>query len=170
MNRLNYSESIFESSAALLQLERSQSDGQSRDRVKFIRLLKSGICKTQAAAGSCIGIKRTQSQYLWRTYINEGITGLLKRPSKRGFGKLNSRQISQLRSRLSLHDIVTQQDLMNWILLEFGVTYTQAGISLLLKRLKIKLKTGRPSNVRKDEAELAQFKKSFHNGEPLMEK
>jgi len=43
----------------------------------------------------------------------------------------------------------------------FGVGYGQSGISKLFKCLKIKLKTGRPSNVRKDEAGADVFKKNF---------
>lgn len=42
----------------------------------------------------------------------------------------------------------------------FGVDYTIAGVSLLFKRLKIKLKTGRPTNIRQDQAEKEAFKKT----------
>ena len=41
-----------------------------------------------------------------------------------------------------------------------GVSYSQSGLSMLLARLKVRLKTGRPVHVRKDEAGEAAFKKT----------
>ena len=161
MNTLDYASSINESETELLQLERQQSDAKSRDRIRFIRLLKTGACQTQTQAGEYIGLKRTQSQKIWRDYKGGGLACLVSSPPKRGFGKLSAHQISLLRSRLSLHDIASQSQLSLWISQEFGVEYTQAGISLLLSRLKIKLKTGRPCNVRKDSAEEEAFKKNL---------
>ena len=161
MNTKDYASLISESESELLLAERQQSDTKSRDRIRFIRLLKAGICHTQMEAGECIGLKRTQSQKIWRDYKHGGLSSLVASPSKRGFGKLSAHQISLLRTRLSLHDISSQPQLAHWISQEFGVEYTQAGISLLLKRLKIKLKTGRPSNIRKDEAEEMAFKKTL---------
>ena len=42
-----------------------------------------------------------------------------------------------------------------------GITYSQSGLSCLLSRLKVKLKTGRPVHVRKDEAGEEAFKKTL---------
>lgn len=162
MNRIDYRSVITESEEELLLLERQQSHVKSQDRIKFIRLLKSELCQTQEEAGRCIGVKRTQSQQVWRDYMAGGINQLIKSPMKRGFGKLSSHQLSLLRARLSSHDICTQVQLKEWLVCQFNVHYTQAGISSLLKRLKIKLKTGRPSNVRKDEQAEKAFKKTSH--------
>ncbi|MEO0340389.1 MAG: winged helix-turn-helix domain-containing protein, partial [Bacteroidota bacterium] len=74
--------------------------------------------------------------------------------------KLSAMQITRLRQRLNSHDVVTQQQILVWIREEMGIEYTQGGISMLLTRLKIKLKTGRPSNVRKDQAGAESFKKT----------
>jgi len=41
-----------------------------------------------------------------------------------------------------------------------AMDFTQAGIHYLFKRLKVKLKTARPSNVPKDEVGAWAFKKS----------
>lgn len=163
MNSLNYDLEIIESVDELLALERSQKLGKTRDRIKFIRLLKSGICTSQEQAGVCIGLKRTQSQQIWRDYKQNGLSRLLQQASKRGFGKLTSHQLSQLRTRLGSHDIYTQGQLGDWLEAEMGVCYTQSGISYLLKRLKIKLKTGRPSHVHKDVAGAKEFKKTSLN-------
>jgi transposase len=59
--------------------------------------------------------------------------------------------------------MATQQQLINWIEAEMGITYSQSGISMLLARLQVKLKTGRPVHVRKDVAGESVFKKSFRS-------
>ncbi|MGI8493861.1 MAG: winged helix-turn-helix domain-containing protein [Pyrinomonadaceae bacterium] len=43
----------------------------------------------------------------------------------------------------------------------FGTSYTIGGVSWLFKRLKVKLKTARPSNVKKDEARVQTYKKTL---------
>ena len=161
MNRSDYESSIRESVEELYKLERSQSKSIHRDRVRFIRLLKSGSCTSQKEAGASVGLRIAQSQVIWRRYREGGIASLLGKPSRHGWGKLDSRQISCLRTRLSGHDMYTQDQIAGWLRDEFGIAYTQGGISLLLKRLKIKLKTGRPVNVRKDAAEGEEFKKNL---------
>jgi transposase len=60
--------------------------------------------------------------------------------------------------RLDQDDIATQGQ--TWLEQEMGITYSQSGISVLLARLKVKLKTGRPVNVRKDKAGEVVFKKT----------
>lgn len=52
-----------------------------RDRVRFIRLLKSGEAFTQSTAGQVIGLCERQSQRLWRIYQQEGLAGLQKKPA-----------------------------------------------------------------------------------------
>ena len=56
---------------------------------------------------------------------------------------------------------MNQIQIKDWIKAEFGITYTQSGISKLLDALQIKLKTGRPVNVRKDEMGEVLFKKTL---------
>lgn len=162
MRRNKYTLLISESAADLLALERSAKNSISRDRVRFIRLLKEGECTTQGQAGERIGLKLAQSQLIWRLYREQGIHALAERRGRRSWGKLDSRQISRLRTRLSGHDLYTQQQVIDWLEAETGVVYTQSGMCKLLQRLKIKLKTGRQVNVRKDEAGAVAFKKILH--------
>jgi len=162
MRRCEYAELITESPEQLLQLERQQQNGIARDRVRFIRSLKEGSCLTQKGAGALIGLKLSQSQAIWRLYREKGITVLINREIKKSWGKLDSDQITRLRKRLGGHDIYTPEQITAWISAEMGVSYTQSGISKLLQRLKIKLKTGRPVNVRKDRLGETAFKKTSH--------
>ena len=132
----------------LLEQERKSTLALIRDRVRFIRLLKSGEAKTQSAAGQVIGICERQSQRLWRTYQQEGLSGLQKKPSWGYWGKLSSVQITQLRQFSVDNQAETLADIQAYLKNNLGVSYTIGGVSDLCTRLKIKLKTGRPVNIR----------------------
>lgn len=160
MRRINYEEAIKESVAELLVLEKAQKQARLRDRVRFVRYLKQGQVKTQAEAGGLIGLQRRQSQQLWQQYARQGLEGLLSTGYKGGWAKLSSMQQARLLQRLDQDDIATQGQLRAWLLQEMGISYSQPGISVLLSRLKVKLKTGRPVNVRKDQVGEATFKKT----------
>lgn len=161
MRRINYEETIKESVAELLVLEKEQKQARLRDRVRFVRYLKAGQAKTQPEAGAMIGLQRRQSQQLWQQYANQGLKGLLSLGYKGGWAKLSSTQHARLLQRLDQDDIATQGPLRDWLQQEMDITYSQPGISVLLSRLKVKLKTGRPVNVRKDKAGEVAFKKTF---------
>jgi transposase len=161
MRRCNYSELIPDTPEQLIKLEKQQKSGITRDRVRFIRFLKEGTCLTQKESGERIGIKLSQSQAIWRLYREKGLSGLIDRKIKKSWGKLDSHQISRLRERLGSHDLYTQEQIIGWLSVEMGISYTQSGISKLLQRLKIKLKTGRPVNVRKDLSGELSFKKTL---------
>jgi len=161
MRKCKYTDIIKESPEELLRIERRQQRSTARDRIRFVRSLREGTCTTQKEAGALIGLKTSQSQAIWRLYREKGIGGLTGRETKRAWGKLDSHQIARLRQRLGGHDLYTQGQVAEWLSDEMGIAYTQSGISKLLARLKIKLKTGRPVNVRKDRAGEAAFKKTL---------
>jgi transposase len=77
------------------------------------------------------------------------------------FGKLSASQISLLLTFLRSDQARNLADVQAFIQSSFGVNYTLSGLSKLFTRLKIKLKTGRPSNVRKDAAQQEAFKKTL---------
>ena len=43
----------------------------------------------------------------------------------------------------------------------FGVKYSESGVCVLFQRLRIKLKTARPTNIKKDERAAAEDKKTL---------
>ncbi len=162
MKKLDYQVLINESVADLLALERQQSLSRFRDYVRYIRYLKEGTAKTQSQSGALIGLKERQSQILWQTYKQKGLAYLLEEHRQGTVGQLSYVQISHLQSFLrDSRTALTQEQIAAWIESSFGVTYTQSGISKLCKRLKIKLKTGRPVNVRQKEGEREAFKKTL---------
>lgn len=161
MRVLDYSNLIGESAEELLAVERMQEKATVRDSIRLIRYLKEGSVSTQVAAGQLVGLGRTQSQTYWCRYRQGGLAALLPKDRPRGrWSKLSTFQITRLRQRLSSHDMATQQQILDWLREEMGIEYTQGGLSMLLARLKIKLKTGRPSNVRKDRVGAESFKKT----------
>jgi transposase len=157
---INYREEIQETIEELLKLERAQKQSRQRDRVRFLRFLKQGEATSQPQAGERIGLKRRQRQVLWKSYKEQGLQKYLTNNYKGSWSKLSSHQQARLLQRLDQDDISSQQQLIDWLKAEMGISYTQGGLSGLLARLKVKLKTGRPVNVRKDEAGQEAFKKT----------
>lgn len=158
---MKYAELIKESLAELQQLEKQQHKPKLKDRVRFIRYLKEGTAKTQAQAGKLIGLQERQSQNLWQIYRNKGLKALLIYRYEGTTGKLSYYQMSQLRAYLKTDQAATLQQVQAWLSNTFGIHYTIGGLSMLFKRLKIKLKTGRPFNVRQNPEQKVFFKKTF---------
>jgi transposase len=147
----------------LHQLEKQQHKVKLIDRVRFIGYLKEGTARTQAQAGKLIGLQERQSQNLWQLYKQKGLQGMLTNPYRGTTGKLSYSQVSKLRAYLKTDQAATLEKVQNWLQTSFNVKYTIGGISLLFKRLKIKLKTGRAANIRQNPDEKQLFKKTSPN-------
>lgn len=156
---MNYQAEITESEDDLIKLERSTKDVKARDRVRFVRLLKTGKAATQQQAGVLINLGIRQSQRLWQRYRQNGIAVLAVGNYQGSTAKLNKAEQSRLKERLKKDDIASLEQAQNYLQQEFGVSYTIGGVSYLFKRLKIKLKTGKPTNINQVAAEQEEFKK-----------
>ena len=158
---MNYSEIITETETQLQELEKKQKLVQFQKRLAFLRLLKSGDATTQKQAGEAAGLKLRQSQQVWQLYRSGGLSTVLRKPQRFGFGKLSSQQIAQLQNYALEFGVDSLAQVCRLIQEQFGVYYTQAGVCLLFKRLRIKLKTARPSNQKKDESVSIGYKKTL---------
>ena len=156
---MNYQETITESRDHLFKLERETRDLKARDRVRFLRLLKTGKAATQKEAGALIGLQVRQSQRLWKQYRETGLPAMARNNYTGGTAKLNKEQQAQLVERLKQDDVWKLEQVRAFLQQKCGVAYTVGGVSVLCRRLKIKLKTGRPQNVKQKAAELEEFKK-----------
>ncbi len=76
-----------------------------------------------------------------------------------GQAKLSFGAQANLRDRLRDDDINTLEKARGCLKAEFGVDYTVGGVSCLFKRMKVKLKTGRPTNVKQDKEQMEEFAK-----------
>jgi transposase len=159
MRSLNYSEQIKESEEELLTLERKQTKGILRLRVRFFRLLKIGECSSQASAGERIGIKRRQSEKLWGRYQKEGLAALLVYPFKGHKERLSEAQKQTLEEKLQGDEIQSLLEGQQYLQEHEQLHFSLSGVHYLFKRLKIKKKTGRPVHVVRDHKGAETFKK-----------
>ena len=159
---MKYSELITETEAALTELENKQKLVQFQKRIRFLCLLKDGTAKTQKQAGEMVGWKLRQAQKVWALYRANGIKSVLQRNARWQTGKLSVAQREQLSGHLAAtgggESLAGVQD---YIQSAFGVSYSIGGISDLCQRLKIKLKTARPVNLKKDEEKVFTYKKTL---------
>lgn len=159
---MNYAELIAETEAELIELETKQKLVQFQKRLQFLRLLKAGEAKTQAKAGAMVGWKLRQSQKIWQLYRTGAIKEVLHRNQNWQTGKLSAEQRAQLSAYLAANNgAASLAAVQSHLASAFGINYTIGGISGLCRRLKIKLKTVRPSNVKQDEGRAAEYKKTL---------
>ncbi len=158
---LDYSKANKETEKLLRNLERHQTKTLLRDRIRFLRLLKSGECPSQAKAGHQIGLGLRGSEKLWKKYCSEGIEGLLVYPYKGTSAKLTKEQAFQLQQELSKDETQSLEQARDYIAEQFGVLYTTRAVGYMFARLGIKKKTGRPVHHHKDVQGEKQFKKKI---------
>ncbi len=158
---LDYRKAIQESKGRLFSLERRQTKALLRDRMRFLRLLKSGECTTQAQAGQAIGLGLRGAEKLWKKYCREGVDGLLRYPYQGRKEKLSEEQKQQLHEELSKDSIQGLKQACQYVAEQSGVQYSLSAMHYVFKRLKVKKKTGRPVHYRKDEKGEKRFKKKL---------
>src|SRR5215217_9144877 len=97
---MKYDEIISESLIELESLKKKQRLVRDEKRIQFLIYLKTGQSKTQKEAGIKVDWKLRQSQKIWQLYREKGVSGVLAKEDRRGFGKLSSLQIRQLNGYL----------------------------------------------------------------------
>jgi transposase len=163
---MNYEEIIKESIEQLQVHAKKQKKARYEKRYRFLILLKSGKAKTQKEAGELVGWKLRNSQKIWQLYQEQGLDGLAEPEQMGGFGNLSSQEIARLLRYLDEFGFDSLKDAQKYISQSFGVSYTIGGVSWLFQRLKVKLKTTRPSNANKDEELVVAYKKTSPRSEP----
>jgi transposase len=156
----DYQKEIKESVQELQRLEKHQSRAILRDRIRFLRLLKSGQSATQRAASEAINLCLREGQRIWARYRSEGLQGLLRYSKANNHPKLTPAQRGLLQQRLAQDHIQTLREARELIQAQFGVHYSLGGVHYVFQCLNIKKKTGRPSSVRKDHQGSEAFKKN----------
>lgn len=148
---LDYLNEIKESENELLEIEKGISKGRWRDRIRFIRFLKSGQARTTREAGELVGFGLRQSQRLWRRYKDQGIQSLGTNPYGGRKAQFPKEKEVALKERLKKDDIRTLRDAQRMLKEEFGVEHSISGVWFLFNRLQVKLKTSRPTNACNEE-------------------
>jgi transposase len=157
---LDYRRAIKENEKKLFALERNQTRALLRDRMRFLRLLKSGVCTTQAQAGAAIGLGLRGAEKLWKKYRTEGLDGLLHYPYQGKKEKLSEEQKQALEQELQADQCQSLGQVCQWVEEQSGVRYTVPGMHYVLGRMRVKKKTGRPVYQGKDQQGERRFKKN----------
>jgi transposase len=165
---MNYAEIIDESVEQLQVWAKQQKKARYEKRFRFLILLKSGKAKTQKDAGEMVGWKLRNSQKVWQMYQEKGLDGLAEPEQMGGFGNLSSTEIARLLRYMDEFGFSSLEEAQKHIDQVFGVDYTIGGVSWLFKRLKVKLKTTRPSNIKKDEESVIAYKKTSTGSEKTL--
>ena len=162
MRILDFSTLIAETVDDLRKREKQEKDARVRLRVQLLRLLKSQERRSIKDAVKVCGFTPKHGYDLWHKYRDKGLTAYLRLDWKPRRSKLTDEQQAKLLERVSEDSgFASQQEARRFLTDEFAVSYTQAGISLLFARLKIKAKVPRPRNKKASLEEQAEYKKTF---------
>lgn len=157
---LNYDALIQESAEALAAQEKSLRRSAVSYRVRMLRLLKSGESRSVASAAEQLGYSLRQCQRWFRCYRRGGLEALLKFEQPRRGERMTQAAWEALDRAMKAGEVATLEETRQ-LLAKQGVPYKSvAGVSSLLIRHKVKLKTGRPRHQQTDEAVQAAFKKT----------
>jgi transposase len=131
-------------------------------RVRMLRLLKSGECFNLAEASDALGYSWRQCQRWFASYRQDGLEELLKsRVEERGRQEelVTPEAFEELQEAMKRGEIATISQAHRF-LSERGIEYSHPdGVGQLLRRRKVKLKTGRPRHEKADLEEQEAFEK-----------
>ena len=166
MPKILYSQVIEEDPEELKELEKYHRYTHLFQRVRMLRLLKSGECSNLAEAAEALGYSWRQCQRWFASYRHGGLQELLKsRLEERGRQELVTPEaFEELQEAMKRGEITTIFQAHRF-LSERGIEYSHPdGVGQLLRRRKVKLKTGRPRHEKADLQEQEAFKKSLPSG------
>ena len=164
--RIKYPQAIQESEEELTRLEQSLRGQKPADRVRVLRLLKSGAVKSLKDCAPLVGYSVTQLTRWWECYRAEGLAGVLKQHKPVGkTSKLSAEAWAGLMQAMRAGHIATMQEARDYLEREWGIRYKN-GKSLwwLFKKHRVKWKTGRRRHKKANAEQQAAFKKT---SEPL---
>jgi transposase len=162
MPKTDYPRVIEEDLRELEKLEKRHRYSHLSHRVKMLRLLKSEECSSLGEAAKELGYSRRQCQRWFIAYRREGLEELLvSRVGQRGPKELVSDEaFEELERAMKRGEIATIAQAHRF-LSERGVRYAHPeSVGGLLRRRKVKLKTGRPRHEKADTEKQEAFKKS----------
>src|SRR5215208_4678002 len=162
MPKILYPQVITEDPHELKRLEKRHLYTHLFQRVRMLRLLKSGACRNLGEAAEALGYSWRQCQRWFASYRQGGLEELLKsRVDERGRQELVTPEaFEELEEAMKRGEIATIGQAHEF-LSERGIEYSHPdGVGQLLRRRKVKLKTGRPRHEKADPEEQEAFKKS----------
>ena len=157
---IDYGESVAESVEELAEIGRRLRGRAEADRVKLLLALRSGRARSLRRAAVLLGYSERQAQRWW------GPTGLAASPRcssggrGRGGGSGSARRPGPaLEAETRAVRVARLREAQAFLRDRHGIAYSLNGVSLLFKRHRVKLKTGRRRHRKADAAAQAAFKK-----------
>ncbi len=163
MPKILYSQVIEEDPQELKKLEKRHRYTHLFQRVRMLGLLKSEECRNLTEAARALGYSWRQCQRWFASYRESGIEALLKsRVSERGRQELVTPEaFEDLEEAMKKGEIATIGQADEFLRQRHGIEYSHPdGVGQLLRRRKVKLKTGRPRHEKADQEEQEAFKKT----------
>ena len=163
MAKILYPQVITEDVDELKELEKYHRYSHLFQRLRMLRLLKSEECSNLAEAARALGYSWRQCQRWFASYQKGGIEELLKsRVHERGRQQLATPEaMEDLKETMKMGQIATISEADQFLRERHGIEYAHPdGVAQLLRRHKIKLKTGRPRHEEADPEEQDAFKKT----------
>lgn len=163
MAKILYPQAITEDVDDLKELEKYHRYSHLFQRVRMLRLLKSEECTNLGEAAEALGYSWRQCQRWFASYQDGGIDELLKsRVHERGRQELVTREaLEELKETMKSGQIATISEADEFLRERHGIYYAHPdGVGQLLRRHKIKLKTGRPRHEQANPEEQDAFKKT----------
>jgi transposase len=160
--RINYPKAIGESEEDLMSLEQRLRGQKAADRVRMLRLLKSGTVKSLQDCAPVVGYSVIQLTRWWERYRQTGLAELLKQQKPVGMAsRMTAEAWAGLLAQMRAGHIATMQDARNYLEREWGIRYKH-GQSLwwLFKKQRVKWKTGRRRHTKAHAEQQAAFKKT----------
>ncbi len=158
--RIKYPQVIQESEEELTSLEQRLRGQKAADRVRMLRLLKSGTVKSLKDCAPLVGYSVIQLTRWWERYRVAGLAGMLKQPKPEGkASRMTPEAWAGLLQAMRAGHIATLEDARNYLEREWGIRYKN-GKSLwwLFKKHRVKWKTGRRRHKKANAEHQAAFK------------
>lgn len=163
MPKILYSQVIKEDPQELKELEKRHRYTHLFQRLRMLGLLKSEECRNLGEAARALGYSWRQCQRWFASYREGGLEELLKsRVSERGRQELVTPEaLEDLEESMKRGEIATISQADEFLRERHGIEYAHPdGVGQLLRRRKVKLKTGRPRHEKADPEEQETFKKT----------
>jgi transposase len=163
MPKILYSRVIEQDPQELKELEKRHRYTHLFQRVRMLRLLQSEECRNLGEAAKTLGYSWRQCQRWFASYRKGGLQELLKsRVGERGRQELVTPEaFEELEEAMKKGQIATIRQADEFLRERHGIEYAHPdGVGQLLRRRKVKLKTGRPRHEKVDQEEQEAFKKT----------
>lgn len=155
---------IFETSEELLDMIKKEKKGRFRDRLRMLWFLKTGEAENMGRAAELCGISYPTAMEWFRRYEIGGIAELLYLKTVPGRRRaISGEMLEDLKKRLSEPEGFRSYDeIRTWLMYEYDIDIPYKTVHKTVRYyLGAKLKSPRPSHVKKNEKEVREFEESF---------